>query len=39
MNKKHLALYGLKYNPFLPDVPVEALHRTPKMESFCWRVE
>jgi general secretion pathway protein A len=39
MNKKHLALYGLKYNPFLPDVPVEALHRTPKVESFCWRVE
>src|ERR671922_224587 len=39
MNKKHLALYGLKYNPFSPDVPVEALYRTPKMESFCWRVE
>jgi type II secretory pathway predicted ATPase ExeA len=39
MNKKHLALYGLKYNPFSPDVPVEALYRTPKMESFCWRLE
>lgn len=39
MNKKHLALFGLKWNPFSPDVPVEALYRTPKMESFCWRVE
>jgi type II secretory pathway predicted ATPase ExeA len=39
MNKKHLALYGLKHNPFSPDVPIESLHRTPKMESFCWRVE
>jgi type II secretory pathway predicted ATPase ExeA len=39
MNKKHLALFGLKYNPFSPDVPVEALYRTPKMESFCWRLE
>ena len=25
MNKKMLALYGLKWNPFAPDVPVEAL--------------
>jgi general secretion pathway protein A len=39
MTKKHLALYGLKWNPFAPDVPVEALHVTPRIESFCWRVE
>ena len=39
MNKKLLALYGLKWNPFAPDVPVEALHLTPRIESFCWRVE
>src|SRR5215468_9074564 len=39
MSKKHLALYGLKWNPFAPDVPVEALHMTPRTESFCWRVE
>jgi type II secretory pathway predicted ATPase ExeA len=39
MNKKMLALYGLKWNPFQPDVPVEALHVTPRIESFCWRVE
>ena len=38
MNKKLLALYGLKWNPFAPDVPVEALHVTPRIESFCWRV-
>ena len=39
MNKKLLALYGLKWNPFAPDVPVEALRVTPQIESFCWRVE
>ena len=39
MTKKHLALYGLKWNPFAPDVPVEALHVTPRIHSFCWRVE
>jgi general secretion pathway protein A len=39
MTKKLLALYGLKWNPFQPDVPVEALHITARIESFCWRVE
>jgi type II secretory pathway predicted ATPase ExeA len=39
MNKKMLALYGLKWNPFAPDVPVEALHASRRIESFCWRVE
>ena len=39
MTKKLLALYGLKWNPFAPDVPVEALHVTPRTQSFCWRVE
>lgn len=39
MNKKLLSLYGLKWNPFSPEVPVEALHVTPRIESFCWRVE
>ena len=39
MNKKLLALYGLKWSPFSAEVPVEALHITPRMESFCWRVE
>lgn len=39
MNHKLLALYGLKHNPFSPALPVEALHRTAKIEHFCWRVE
>jgi general secretion pathway protein A len=39
MNKKLLALYGLKWNPFSPEIPSEALLCTPKIESFCWRVE
>ena len=33
------ALYGLKFNPFLPDIPVESLWRTPECEHFCWRME
>ena len=39
MNKKMLALYGLKWNPFAPDVPAEALHVSRRTESFCWRAE
>jgi general secretion pathway protein A len=39
VNKKLLALYGLKWNPFAPDVPAEALYVAPRIESFCWRVE
>ena len=39
MNRKMLALYGLKWNPFAPDVPVEALHVGRRIESFCWRAE
>jgi general secretion pathway protein A len=39
MNKKLLALYGLKYNPFTPEVPTEALCSHPKIEHFCWRIE
>jgi len=39
MNTKLLALYGLKYNPFTPDVPTEALCIYSKLENFCWRIE
>lgn len=40
MNKKKLhALFGLKWNPFTPDLPTESLHITPRIESFCNRVE
>lgn len=38
MNRKLLSLYGLKWNPFGPDVPTEALHVSPAVESFCWRI-
>lgn len=36
---KFLSHYGLKWNPFSADVPVEALLVTAKIESFLWRVE
>ena len=39
MNPKLLSLHGLKWNPFSPDVPTEALLVTPKLEHFGWRVE
>jgi type II secretory pathway predicted ATPase ExeA len=39
MNQKLLALYGLKWNPFTPDVPSEALYVAPNVENFCWRIE
>jgi type II secretory pathway predicted ATPase ExeA len=37
--KKLLSLWGLKWNPFSPELPSEALLTTPKIESFAWRVE
>jgi hypothetical protein len=39
MNQKLLALYGLKFAPFSPEVPTEALYLSPKIENFCWRIE
>ena len=39
MNPPLLALYGLKWNPFTPEVPTEALYVPPKIENFCWRIE
>jgi len=39
VNNKMLVLYGLKWNPFTPSVPTEALHLTTRLESFCWRVQ
>lgn len=39
MNQKLLALYGLKWNPFSPELPTEAIYVPPKIESFCWRIE
>jgi len=37
--RKLSALYGLKWNPFLADIPVEALCETPRIKHFAWRVE
>jgi type II secretory pathway predicted ATPase ExeA len=39
MTNKLLSLFGLKWNPFLPDMPVEDLWKPPKIEHFCWRME
>ena len=39
MNQKLLSLYGLKFQPFRPDVPIEALHCPPAVDAFCRRIE
>lgn len=39
MSRHLLAPYGLKWNPFAPEIPVEALLSTPRLESFGQRVE
>jgi type II secretory pathway predicted ATPase ExeA len=38
-DKKLLAMYGLKWNPFLPNIPVEALWPPPEIDNFLFRVE
>lgn len=39
MNPKLQTLYGLKFHPFRPDVPLEALYPTPAVDAFLRRVE
>jgi general secretion pathway protein A len=39
MTRPLLSVYGLKWNPFTADIPVDALWRTPEVDHFCWRVE
>lgn len=39
MDRTMLTPYGLKFNPFTPEVPVEALQVHPRLEQFCWRIE
>ena len=39
MNQKLLSLFGLKFHPFRPEIPIEALHVTPAVEAFCGKVE
>jgi type II secretory pathway predicted ATPase ExeA len=36
--KKIQALYGLKYNPFSLQLPIDALYRAPKVDEFIHRV-
>jgi hypothetical protein len=38
-DKKLLALYGLKWNPFAAAIPAEALWRPPGIDSFFFRLE
>lgn len=37
--KRLLSLWGLKWNPFSPELPGEGLLLTPQIEHFAWRVE
>jgi type II secretory pathway predicted ATPase ExeA len=39
MNPKLQSLYGLKFHPFRPDVPVDALYTSPQVDAFLRRVE
>jgi type II secretory pathway predicted ATPase ExeA len=39
MNQKLTTSYGLKFHPFRPDVPNEALFVVPSVDAFCRRVE
>jgi general secretion pathway protein A len=39
MNHKLSSLYGLKWNPFTPEIPHEALYVPPRTENFLWRIE
>lgn len=38
-HKKLMSLFGLKWNPFQPDVPTEAIYRRPEINSLIFRVE
>lgn len=39
MNRELHALFGLKWNPFLPGVPANSLHRDARLQSFLERME
>ena len=39
MNRKLLSLYGLRWNPFSPELPAEALLVSARIEDFLWRIE
>ena len=39
MNRELLTFYGLKWNPFATDLPVDSLMVSPAVDSFCLRIE
>jgi general secretion pathway protein A len=39
MNQKLLSLFGLKFHPFRPEIPIEALYMTPVVDGFAARVQ
>ena len=39
MDRRMLTPFSLKFNPFTPEVPVEALQVHPRLDQFCWRIE
>jgi type II secretory pathway predicted ATPase ExeA len=39
MDRKLQALFGLKFNPFAPDIPIEGLFVYDELASFLWRME
>lgn len=40
MSRRKLhSIYGLKWNPFNPDIPIEAIRTTDAIDRFVWRVE
>lgn len=39
MSNKLLHTYGLKFHPFRPDVPIDALYTTPAVDAFLRRVQ
>lgn len=39
MNPTLPALHGLKWNPFSPELPTEAVYVSPRVENFRWRIE
>ncbi len=38
-DKQLLAYYGLKWNPFVPNIPVESLWHPPQLDNFVFRLE
>lgn len=39
MKPSQKSLYGLKWNPFSPEIPIEACRKTARVDSFCFRAE